>query len=184
MDQPTRLPLEKRTGVPACCSLQPLRKCVPIDAQAGEEHESSCGNRAAPLPRHHARRATATAALHVLGDEAVVAQPASDIPRAQQPQVKEFCDGSCRTSNPHRDLGCTSLPWAPSGMANGRRPAAHGHSLADRHRLFPSATSTRRNRPPPVVTSPPWSRVQWDGRGLAQLRPVREQQDRRSTAKR
>ncbi|KAL3223432.1 hypothetical protein MRX96_004841 [Rhipicephalus microplus] len=41
----TSLHLERRTGVPACFKLQPLRKHPTIRRPAEEEHEGFCGNR-------------------------------------------------------------------------------------------------------------------------------------------
>ncbi|KAH8024675.1 hypothetical protein HPB51_000436 [Rhipicephalus microplus] len=54
----TSLLLERGT-VLACCSLQTV-KAHPVRRPADEEHESFCSDRAVPLPRLRARRATST----------------------------------------------------------------------------------------------------------------------------
>ncbi|KAL3179916.1 hypothetical protein MRX96_009113 [Rhipicephalus microplus] len=119
MDQLPILLLDKRTGVPACLSLQPLRKCAPFDTRPARSTRAPV---AAELcrclvialdvrwPRLHCTFS---------GTELLLRSQHRTSPRAQQPEVKDNRDGGGRTSNPHRDLGRTSLPRGP--FRNGRR---------------------------------------------------------------
>ncbi|KAL3223434.1 hypothetical protein MRX96_004843 [Rhipicephalus microplus] len=138
--------LERRKGAPACCRLQPVRKGTPFDAWPKRSMRVLVAIELTLCQTCDGR----DAAHQVLGDRASAMQPASDIPCSRPLEVEDYREGGSRLSYPRRDLGRASRPKAPSGTADGLRPATPGHGWACPRILL--TTSTHQNRLPAVAS--------------------------------
>ncbi|KAH8024676.1 hypothetical protein MRX96_014582 [Rhipicephalus microplus] len=136
MDQPTILLLEKRTGVPACLSLQPLRKCASLDARPARSTRVPVATELrrclviAPDVRRPRLHCTSS------GTELLLRSQHRTSPVHNNPKSRITVMVVARLLTLIVISAALVCPGAPSGMAGGRRPAAHGHGLADCRRVF------------------------------------------------
>ncbi|KAH8024639.1 hypothetical protein HPB51_000079 [Rhipicephalus microplus] len=159
--QPTSLPPERRPGVVACYSLQPVQKGAPIDARP----------RSTKVPVETELCHRLIIAPDVLRPRCCTAHPWGQLLLHSQYRTSHV-HTLRKSRNYHQDGGRPSCPRYQPGHAVTLRPLTERQvdlglqhpalawvALADKF----SRTSVRRNRLP-VVDSPQWPRVQWASR--------------------